>query len=673
MSKIARYDGNLQAFGVNATGLNRTVFGDTSQSDALDDNINADYLSGWEIVGVNDKPTKQDFNGLGFTLGQLLSYVHQMGVPEWNVAQEYHTDSVCTYDGRIWISTADGNIGNTPGVSDWVVHLRATDIGTAVQAYNAALDDVVSVRSFGAVGDGVADDTAAIQAAIDSMAGAAPYGSVFFPAGTYKTTSAIQMKKHVNLRGLGGYVSVLNPNGCDGIVYDYTTGYGNSIIRDIGLQGTGTTANVAIRQATTTDEANTLYGLTFDGILILNFNTGIELHTVQDVLINNCWMQDINSGVELIGRCYVVNVKNTKIIKASGSGTGTQYGVIADWYNYTAGSGNVRPETVRIESSTVHGFTTGVRISAAIYAWVTGCDIEATTEGVTFGVVDSVMTIDKNYIEVDGSAGSVTIRGIDNGAVIDNQINIIGNQCLFTGSAAGTTIGILLGYALSTGNVDHAIVRDNLISGATLYDISVYKSGHILISGNKCDSTGVTNSILLNTLQSNRPVYVDNNTCYSTIGYSAADLIPEKLIIGPNIINQTTPIYYSTGEWVDRAFSAGNYSASGSMTWTVASGDVVSDNYLLNGKLLTMSFIVDTSSVGGTPSSDLRISLPGGKTVNAQSTNPIRIVDNGTASIGYALAIPGNGYVSIRRVDLTNWQLSTDNTRVEGQITLEVQ
>jgi len=96
MAKIDRYNGNLKAFASDATGTERTIFGDTAQSDELDANITADLLRGWGVVGSTLNPTKQDFNGLGFTLGQLIAYLHQQGIPEWNTSQEYYRGSVVT-------------------------------------------------------------------------------------------------------------------------------------------------------------------------------------------------------------------------------------------------------------------------------------------------------------------------------------------------------------------------------------------------------------------------------------------------------------------------------------------------------------------------------------------------------------------------------------------------
>ena len=102
MAKINRYDGNLKAFAADALGSERTIFGDTAQSNTLDGNITSDLFRGWGIVGVNENPTKQDFNGLGFTLGQLLSYLHQAGVAEWNGSQEYFNGSIVNRTGSLY-------------------------------------------------------------------------------------------------------------------------------------------------------------------------------------------------------------------------------------------------------------------------------------------------------------------------------------------------------------------------------------------------------------------------------------------------------------------------------------------------------------------------------------------------------------------------------------------
>ena len=114
MAKIDRYNGNMAAFAADALSTERTIFGDTTQSDTLDANITADFLRGWGVVGVNENPTKQDFNGLAFTLGQLIAYLHQRGVPEWNAAQEYYEGSVVTTLAGIYRLKSGGDGSSDP-------------------------------------------------------------------------------------------------------------------------------------------------------------------------------------------------------------------------------------------------------------------------------------------------------------------------------------------------------------------------------------------------------------------------------------------------------------------------------------------------------------------------------------------------------------------------------
>ncbi|HSH51866.1 MAG TPA: hypothetical protein VK982_09120 [Bacteroidales bacterium] len=124
MAKINRYNGNVVAFGSEATGTERTVFGGTTQSDSLDQNLNSFYKRGFGIVDVNEAPTKQDFNAVNFTNSQLIAYLHQIGVPEWNASQEYHTDSFVNRNGELYKSLSDSNIGNDPETDsiNWVVY-----------------------------------------------------------------------------------------------------------------------------------------------------------------------------------------------------------------------------------------------------------------------------------------------------------------------------------------------------------------------------------------------------------------------------------------------------------------------------------------------------------------------------------------------------------------------
>jgi hypothetical protein len=91
-----------------------------------------------------------------------------------------------------FISTASSTTGRTFSskvnktiTSSTNLNFLSPATGSQTVSVNSKLAETISVKDFGAVGDGVADDTAAIQAAIATGL------NVFIPAGDYKITSTI--------------------------------------------------------------------------------------------------------------------------------------------------------------------------------------------------------------------------------------------------------------------------------------------------------------------------------------------------------------------------------------------------------------------------------------------------------------------------------------------------
>jgi hypothetical protein len=78
--------------------------------------------------------------------------------------------------------------------------------GAVATTVQTKLREFASVMDYGAIGNGVADDTVAIQAAVNAN------DAVFFPAGTYKVTSPVTLKSNNILFGEGG-ASVINYSG----------------------------------------------------------------------------------------------------------------------------------------------------------------------------------------------------------------------------------------------------------------------------------------------------------------------------------------------------------------------------------------------------------------------------------------------------------------------------
>ena len=91
-----------------------------------------------------------------------------------------------------------------PAFGDALVGFRQSNSagnlsGAVGRTVHQKLQESVSVKDFGAVGDGVTDDTLAIQAAIDSLA-----GTIYFPDGTYITSATLVMdNNNQTLQGSG--------------------------------------------------------------------------------------------------------------------------------------------------------------------------------------------------------------------------------------------------------------------------------------------------------------------------------------------------------------------------------------------------------------------------------------------------------------------------------------
>lgn len=172
---------------------------------------------------------------------------------------------------------------------------------------------VISVMAYGAVGDGVTDDTAAVQAALD----ATPAGSIcYVPPGRYKITSGLTIPQGVHLQGahwdwvrdatgVFGDVGWLDEDYLTGSVLAFTQTSGTALtasttatrrlaISNIALvgPGTGTALGVQLGHA-----SHALIDSVFSDILIGNFATGMKRDNVEDCTFISVKIQGCTTGL----------------------------------------------------------------------------------------------------------------------------------------------------------------------------------------------------------------------------------------------------------------------------------------------------------------------------------------------------------------------------------------
>ncbi len=134
------------------------------------------------------------------------------------------------------------------------------------------------------------------------------------------------------------------------------------------------------------------------------------------------------------------------------------------------------------------------------------------------------------------------------------------------------------------------------------------------------------------------------------------------------------PVSALSGTWSDTAFSAGDYTANGTMTITVAGGDVIVNKYLRVGNTLHWTLYVLGATIGGVANSELRVDLPGSLTFSGLCGGSFAYGDNGTGGNGLFVGSNGSSYITLLKSFVTaNWSAaSSDNTSFAVNISCQV-
>lgn len=246
-----------------------------------------------EIVKV----TSKSVDTLGITRAQEGTTANGFAVGsrvEMRVTAASITDLVDEHDQASEISIADAGNYYTSGTAEGALQEAAqasttkynqAGIGAVTRTVQSRLRESVSVRDFGAVGDGVTDDTAALQAALDASTNGR---SVVVPPGTYLHSARLVVKNGTRaVIGTGGILKAANVN-CGLLLAGIQSGQANNVtdcdVRDLIIDGSG-------------------YAI-----------TGIQGENVQGCAVNGNYIYNIVDGYGIMFRSYLAGGRNTLFV-----------------------------------------------------------------------------------------------------------------------------------------------------------------------------------------------------------------------------------------------------------------------------------------------------------------------------------------------------------------------
>ena len=335
-------------------------------------------------------------------------------------------------------------------------------VGRTVQG---KLREVVSVKDFGAVGDGETDDTAAIQAALDAAV------VVSLPAGTYKITSTL----------------VFNDWG-NSLIGESICAYGGTLSKSTLLHSFN---GDLVQLNPTASGARGRHRIKYVQFKSDNVLTGVGLRITgsQDVVEGCAFYQFRSGGIRIGGKSYGTYIEKCSFDQCGAAGA---YDISGD-ADTGASDSNYNTITLIADNIFESSQTGAVSLKNSdpfyiIRNYVEPFNSESTspmirTENSTSG--NTKGWIQDNYIGSLLAANGFAISAT--GAYLD----ISGNTCL--DFVSGIFISTLI------GNVTGNRIRGFSTIGIQVYSAAVNQNNNVVVSANSLESksTGAVHGILM--------------------------------------------------------------------------------------------------------------------------------------------------------------------------------
>ncbi|CAB5214292.1 Pectate lyase superfamily protein, partial [uncultured Caudovirales phage] len=198
-----------------------------------------------DASGLVANPTTITLNTRGEAAVWLGPVAYKLTLKDAAGVLIWTSDNITTQDAINALTAFETSLANTTSStqgSSLVGYVPAS--GPPGRTVQAKLRDVVSVKDFGAVGDGSTDDTTALRAAIAYCESATQYGgrALYIPGGRYKITSSLTISKEfITIFGDGAWESRIYAVGLStSALTTASMQYLRPFLHDFAVQNTGT-------------------------------------------------------------------------------------------------------------------------------------------------------------------------------------------------------------------------------------------------------------------------------------------------------------------------------------------------------------------------------------------------------------------------------------------------